>query len=256
MHVRKAFTLVEILVVIAVIGLLLALLLPAIQMARSAGRRVQCKNNVRQNVLAVHQYHDVQLVLPPAFLNTGVTWFGKIDWSTNKVDETQGFLAPYIEGNKAVFACPDKLNPQIEVLYGGVSGGYGYNQNLGCTNYSNWPTIYDDIRNLASFSAGTSNTVVMTDSARVQLPFGSTPLKVTENWYIQGPDDYQYYTAPGSHFRHNSMTVTGYLDGHVATLQEVEVPSPYYWSQGATDLRKKFKIGYVSDNSVPLYRSN
>ncbi|MCE9554241.1 MAG: DUF1559 domain-containing protein [Planctomycetes bacterium] len=63
---RRAFTLVEMLVVIAVIGVLIALLLPAIQSARETGRRVVCANNLRQIGLAFHLYDDAQRRLPPA----------------------------------------------------------------------------------------------------------------------------------------------------------------------------------------------
>jgi prepilin-type N-terminal cleavage/methylation domain-containing protein len=61
---RLAFTLVELLVVIAIIGILISLLLPAIQAAREAARRAQCQNNLKQQGLAVQNYHSSQKVLP------------------------------------------------------------------------------------------------------------------------------------------------------------------------------------------------
>ncbi len=70
---RRAFTLIELLVVIAIIALLIALLLPAVQQAREAARRTQCKNNLKQLGLALHNFHDVYNRFPAANI---------MEWST------------------------------------------------------------------------------------------------------------------------------------------------------------------------------
>ncbi len=65
---RKGFTLIELLVVIAIIAILVALLLPAVQQAREAARRAQCKSNLKQIGIGLHNYHDVHQTLPPGFV--------------------------------------------------------------------------------------------------------------------------------------------------------------------------------------------
>lgn len=68
---KRGFTLIELLVVIAIIAILIALLLPAVQQAREAARRTQCKNNLKQHGLAIHNYHDVHKQFPPGVINSG-----------------------------------------------------------------------------------------------------------------------------------------------------------------------------------------
>jgi len=108
---RRAFTLVELLVVIAIIGVLIALLLPAVQQAREAARRMQCNNNMKQLGLALHNYHDVHLTLPPATINPGCHGCKTIvtpdTLSTNVRNITVHLLIlPFLEQN----ALHDKLD--------------------------------------------------------------------------------------------------------------------------------------------------
>lgn len=61
---RRGFTLIELLVAVAIVGILVAILLPAVQAARESARRMECANRLKQLGLAVHQYYDMAKVLP------------------------------------------------------------------------------------------------------------------------------------------------------------------------------------------------
>ncbi len=86
---RRGFTLIELLVVISIIGILVGLLLPAVNSAREAGRRVQCQSNMRNVVLAILGYVNKQNVFPPAGMFCE-------DANTNPADPTTSVINSYI----------------------------------------------------------------------------------------------------------------------------------------------------------------
>jgi prepilin-type N-terminal cleavage/methylation domain-containing protein len=102
-RISSGFTLIELLVAIAIIGMLVALLLPAVQRVREAANRIQCANNVKQLGLAVHHFHDAYKRLPPLWTsvpqNGDPTGLGSLHF----------MLLPYIEQNNLFRSATDPL---------------------------------------------------------------------------------------------------------------------------------------------------
>ncbi len=107
---RRAFTLVEVLVVIAIIGILVALLFPAVQAAREAARRIHCSNNLRQLGLALHNYHSLFRCFP-GLGSTSMTTFS-----------VQARLLPFTEQNNL-----KNLIDFNEPLYVGITHSFTLN---------------------------------------------------------------------------------------------------------------------------------
>ena len=210
----KAFTLIELLVVIAIIAILVALLLPAVQQAREAARRTQCKNNLKQFGLALHNYEstfgmfpltnaqnylpNVQGFSPQARL---LPYMEQVNLQ-NLLDFTQpAFTGPFssLLPNPAfatafatplqVMLCPSDPAPTLNVgaggaVYAGVNYMISYGSGTGANYDLRWRTdgfVYENSSvRMRDVTDGTSNSVIMSESVRstgadVTLPAGALP---------------------------------------------------------------------------------
>ncbi|HUQ71374.1 MAG TPA: DUF1559 domain-containing protein, partial [Planctomycetaceae bacterium] len=146
---RRGFTLIELLVVIAIIAILIALLLPAVQQAREAARRTQCRNNLKQLGLALHNYHDNFNIFPMGFSDvvagnaerngSGWAWSAMVLPYLDQAPLYNQFnfnVTPYncvncaapITGNQALvgtqlaaFSCPSDVKPATAANNGGAA---------------------------------------------------------------------------------------------------------------------------------------
>lgn len=245
----SAFTLLELMVVMLIMGMLLALLLSGISKAMTSVSGVQCRNNLRQLGLALQHYataHNGELMpvstfdwnLPPGPNNRERYWFGEITGS-GQIDISQGFLVPYLDGASRIKQCPNFTEAQFTLRFQGATSGYGYNyQYLGPGPGMGGPIAYS-LRTVKAMSL----TVAFADSGRINWWSSSQPV-LEENFYLDPPSN----GYPNVHFRHSGSANVVFLDGHVESMPPVENALPGYWPAQADALRKQVGLADLSSN--------
>jgi prepilin-type N-terminal cleavage/methylation domain-containing protein/prepilin-type processing-associated H-X9-DG protein len=206
------FTLVELLVVLAVIGVLAALLLPGLSRSRDTAVRIRCLGNLRQFGLASRLYWDenngVAFRCKGTFSNGGDTWwFGWLERGAEgerAFDPTVGALYPYFK-SKPIELCPalDYTSKRFKLKARGATSGYGYNRHLAPL------TLSEPAFRVSSFGHP-ENTVLFADSGQINT---FQPPASPENPLLE---EFPYVARrePTVHFRHQNQANIVFLDGH------------------------------------------
>lgn len=247
----QAFTLVELLVVMAIFATMAALLLPAVTNALNVSRRAACASNLRQLTIANHAYaadHGYFVAAAEdVWSGNRVRWHGARSSSSKEFDSASGPLAAYLGSDGNVKECPS-FRPDAKGFESGC-GGYGYNvRGVGSQSYL--------LGSYAGSKAGMppdqivnpAGTVMFTDAAFIQskrngdsiieYSFAEAYYHVSDNQPTESSK-----SIPSIHFRHDDLANVAWVDGHVSAERlETEYNTSY----------TKMKFGWFgpADNSL------
>jgi prepilin-type processing-associated H-X9-DG protein/prepilin-type N-terminal cleavage/methylation domain-containing protein len=253
----KAFTLVEMLVVISVIGLVMAMMLPSLGRARGQAKAVVCASNVRQLGIAWTYYAgDYDGFAMPAAEEQRIYWWGRV--LSDGIDHKAGFLWPYLNSGlkeSGVYECPEQRfgsyglqgKPATEPDDSKwITSTFGYNGYYLSSPKSGWSDTEDRPWQKIATVKGPDKVFVFADTL-IDLPTG-----VKNTALLDPPDRYEKKgdicrwvknEFPTTCFRHNNKVNVIFVDGHCGSMD----------LEGAEYTSQKAKIGSVGVENSPHY---
>ena len=239
---RRAFTLVELIVVVAVICILAALILAGVQSVRRQADTTHSASNIRTLAQANIAYlAENGRYCPADDKRNNRRWHGARRSVTGVFDPADGFLAPYLGKSRRVTPCPvfqDMLKGDDSFEEG--TGGYGYNASyIGGTPATKWNSDGTRVSAVGAIVERPARTVMFTSSAYARLeglqeyPYCEPPF-----WdFGNGPSGYR--PSPTVHFRFGGKALVAWCDGHVsfeAREQRPEGDNPHGGEATRNDL--------------------
>jgi prepilin-type processing-associated H-X9-DG protein/prepilin-type N-terminal cleavage/methylation domain-containing protein len=250
----KALTLIELLVVISVIALLMAILMPGLGAARSGGRALACKSNLRQLVIANIGYatEDDGYYVPAAsdmWDNAGLhRWHGVRDTLDEPFDPLRGPLIGYLADGR-VKECPLMVDfvkgRDWNTNFEQGCGGYGYNMTYigsrlsqsAAASVQAWKDSYGKTARMTEVAAP-ALTLMFADTAMansgkslIEYSFAEPPFTV-----YNGRPVTDFYMSPSIHFRHRGQANVGWVDGHIEPRQRAGSGDKNAYSVSSADM--------------------
>lgn len=264
---QKAFTLIEMLVVISVVALLMAILLPALTAARSRTQGLVCKSNLRQLLIASIGYatENDGFYVPAAsdmWDSAGLhRWHGVRDALDEPFDAGRGPLAGYLADGR-VKECPAKVGfvkgEDWKTNFEQGCGGYGYNMTYigsriwqrGINSVRAWKDTYARTTRMTEV-AGPGETLMFADTAiandgisLIEYSFAEPPFTVSNGQAVTS-----FYMSPSIHFRHRGRANIGWADGHIEPRDMAKFGDKNVYGVDSTDM----KLGWFEPiNNTPF----
>jgi len=264
---QKAFTLVEILVVISAVALLMGILLPALAAARSRTQGLVCKSNLRQLLIASISYatENDDFYVPAAsdmWDGAGLhRWHGVRDALDEPFGVDRGPLAGYLADGR-VKECPAKVGfvkgEAWNANFEQGCGGYGYNMTYigsrmwqsGINSVQAWKEAYARTTRMTEI-AGPGETLMFADTAMandgvslIEYSFAEPPFTISNGLAVTS-----FYMSPSIHFRHKGHANVGWADGHIEPREMTKLGDKNVYGINSADM----KLGwFVPINNTPF----
>ncbi len=253
-----AFTLVEIVVAIGIIGLLTAIMLPTLGRARRRAKAVVCASNVRQLGIAWICYAgDYEgFAMPGAETTKNTYWWGMV--KAEGIEHRQGFIQPYLESGLkecSVYECPQQrfgsyglqgkpsTEPDDEKW---ITSTYGYNGYYLSPPQSGWPETRDQPWKRIATVKGPDKVFVFADTLiDLSGSLKNTSLLDPTDLYHSSPggNEWRKNPHPTTCFRHNDRANVFFVDGHWGAVD----------LEGAQYVSTRAKIGSAGEENGPHY---